>query len=100
MERQKKNVFLLACSQALLLTSGVTLVSIGALAGYALAVDKRLATLPSATYVIGSLIGTMPASIWMRRVGRRAGFLTGGAFGLAGSALAAFAMVSSSLAML
>jgi MFS family permease len=100
MEHQKKNVFLLACSQALLLTSGVTLISIGALAGYALAADKRFATLPSATYVIGSLIGTMPASIWMRRVGRRAGFLTGGAFGLTGSALAAFAMVSSSLAML
>jgi len=100
MERQKKNVLLLACCQALLLTSGVTLISIGALAGYALAADKRLATLPSATYVIGALAGTLPASMWMRRVGRRNGFLTGGTFGLVGSALAAYAMVSASFALL
>jgi MFS family permease len=100
MENQKRAVLLLASCQALLLTSGVTLISIGALAGYALAGDKRLATLPSATYVIGALLGTMPASLWMRRVGRRNGFLTGGVFGLAGSVLATFAMVSSSLTLL
>jgi len=100
MERQKANVVLLACCQALLLTNAVTLISIGALAGYALAPDKRLATLPAATYVIGAFLGTMPASLWMRRVGRRNGFLTGGAFGLAGATLAAFAMPAASLAML
>src|SRR5512142_1490244 len=92
MERQNTNVTLLACCQALLLTGSVTLISIGALAGYALAPDKRLATLPAATYVLGALVGTMPASIWMRRVGRRNGFLAGGAFGLAGSTVATFAM--------
>jgi len=100
MERQNTNVTLLACCQALLLTGSVTLISIGALAGYALAPDKRLATLPAATYVIGGFLGTMPASMWMRRVGRRNGFLTGGLFGLAGSTLAASAMVLQSLALL
>jgi len=100
MERQKTNVLLLASCQALLLTNAVTLVSIGALAGYALAPDKRLATLPAAAYVIGGFLGTLPASMWMRRVGRRNGFLTGGTFGLAGSILAASAMLASSLAML
>ncbi len=39
-------VALLAACQALLLTNGVTLVAINALAGFALAPDKRLATLP------------------------------------------------------
>jgi MFS family permease len=97
METQKKNVFLLACCQALLLTNAVTLISIGALAGYALAEDKRLATLPQAAYVVGALIGTLPASLWMRRVGRRNGFLTGGIFALAGSTVATYAMVASSL---
>jgi MFS family permease len=100
MQSQKKNVFLLACCQALLLTNAVTLISIGALAGYALAADKRLATLPQAAYVVGALLGTMPASIWMRRVGRRNGFLTGGVFALVGSTIATYAMVSSSLALL
>jgi MFS family permease len=100
MEGQKKNVLLLACCQALLLTNAVTLISIGALAGYALAEDKRLATLPQAAYVVGALLGTMPASMWMRRVGRRNGFLTGGLFALAGSTIATYAMVASSLALL
>jgi MFS family permease len=96
----RSGVILLACCQALLLTNAVTLVSVGALAGYALAQDKVFATAPAATYVIGALVGTFPASMWMRRVGRRNGFLTGGAFGLAGSALAAYAMHASSLALL
>ncbi|MGZ5111902.1 MAG: MFS transporter [Usitatibacter sp.] len=96
----RKNVFLLACCQALLLTNAVTLISIGALAGFALAENKVFATLPAATYVIGAALGTLPASLWMRRVGRRNGFLTGGAFGLTGSILATVAMAASSLALL
>ena len=96
----RSGVVLLACCQALLLTNAVTLVSIGALAGYALAHDKVFATAPNATYVIGALVGTFPASLWMRRVGRRNGFLTGGVFGLAGSSLAAYAMHAGSLVLL
>jgi MFS family permease len=94
------NVLLLACCQALLLTNAVTLISVGALAGYALAHDKAFATLPAATYVIGGFIGTFPASMWMRRVGRRSGFLTGGVFGLAGSTIATIAIGAASLALL
>src|SRR5256885_7768981 len=45
-------------------------------------------------------MGAFPASMWMKRVGRRAGFLTGGAFGLAGAALATFAIAQSSFALL
>src|SRR4051794_39430800 len=52
MELSRRNVFLLACCQALLLTNAVTLITIGALAGYILAQNKALATLPAATYVV------------------------------------------------
>lgn len=100
MQTSRRNVFLLACCQALLLTNAVTLTSIGALAGYALAVNKAFATLPASGYVVGGFLGTYPASMWMRRVGRRNGFLTGGAFGLAGSILATAAMFAGSLPML
>jgi MFS family permease len=100
MELSRRNAFLLACCQALLLTNAVTLISIGALAGYMLAEDKAFATLPAATYVVGSALATVPASFWMRRVGRRNGFLTGGAFGLMGSVLASLAMYGGSLALL
>ncbi len=100
MDRPHRNVFLLACCQALLLTNAVTLISIGALAGYALAHDKAFATLPATTYVLGAFSGTYPASMWMRRVGRRAGFLTGGGFGLVGSVLATGGMFAASLPLL
>lgn len=100
MDRARRNVFLLACCQALLLTNAVTLIAIGALAGYELAPSKALATLPPFSYVIGAAIATIPASFWMKRVGRRAGFLTGGAIGLAGSVLATVAMATSSFALL
>lgn len=100
MDRQKRNVFLLACCQALLLTNSVTLISIGALAGYALAVNKTFATVPATAYVIGGLLGTFPASMWMRRVGRRNGFLTGLVFALAGAACASTAMFVGSLTLL
>jgi predicted MFS family arabinose efflux permease len=97
---EHRNVFLLACCQALLLVNAVTLISISALAGYALADNKAFATLPSTTYVIGAAIATFPASMWMKRAGRRGGFLTGASFGLAGAALSSFAVWSASLALL
>jgi MFS family permease len=100
MDSARRNVILLACCQALLLTNAVTLVTIGALAGYSVAQDKAFATLPAAIYVIGGFIGTYPASLWMKRVGRRNGFLAGGVFGLAGSALAAFGMSIGSFVLL
>jgi MFS family permease len=99
-DSSRRNVFLLACCQALLLTNGVTLIAIGALAGYALAENKAFATLPPTGYVIGAAIAAFPASMWMKRVGRRNGFLTGGAFGLVGSLVAAAAMQVGSLALL
>src|SRR5262245_43754031 len=100
MDASRRNVFLLACCQALLLTVGVTLISIGALAGYGLAPTKALATLPSFFYVVGAGLATVPASFWMRRVGRRNGFLTGGAIGLAGAVVATLAISASSFALL
>ena len=100
MNHAKRNVFLLACCQALLLTNGVTLIAIGALAGYELAPAKALATLPPFSGVLGSALATIPASFWMKRVGRRNGFLTGGAIGVAGSLLATLAMATSGFALL
>ena len=87
-----RDIFLLACCQALLLVNSAGLISMNALIGYALAADKALASLGATTYVLGSALATMPASLWMARVGRRRGFMTGSAIGMSGSALAAFAV--------
>jgi MFS family permease len=96
----RRNVILLALCQALLLMNAVTNISVSALAGYALAANKVFSTVPSMCYVIGAAIATYPASMWMKRVGRRNGFLTGGTLGLAGSVLATIAMADASLLLL
>lgn len=100
MKTPHRAVALLAACQALLLTNGVTLVAINALAGYALAPDKRLATLPVVGYVLGSAVSTLPASHFMRAYGRRAGFMLGAACGMAGGAVGALAILLQSFWLL
>src|ERR1700752_887392 len=95
-----RNVFLLSCAQALLLTNAVTLIAVSALAGYILAENKALAAVPATPCVTGAALMAFPASMWMKRVGRRNGFLTGAACGLAGATIATFAIASASFAML
>ncbi len=96
MEHARRNIFLLACCQALLFTNNVTLIALNGLAGFALADNKVLATLPVTGYVVGAALATFPASLWMKRVGRRNGFLTGTAFGIAGGAIATLGIYLSS----
>ncbi len=95
----QRNVFLLACCQALLLTNASGLVSMNALVGYALASNKTLATLGATTYVLGSAVSTMPMSFWMARVGRRRGFMAGALINVAGCAIAMLALSIGSFAL-
>lgn len=83
------NVFLLAASQALALSAVVLSMTLAAILGATLAPDKGLASLPIAAMVVGTALASIPASLLMRRLGRRAGFLLGAALGIAGSVLAA-----------
>src|SRR4051812_18175619 len=96
----RRTVLLLAACQALLLTNGVTLIAINALAGYSLADNKALATVPNTAYVIGMALSTYPASMWMKRIGRRGGFLTGAIVGLAGGVIATAAIGAGSFGLL
>ena len=88
----KKSIALLAIGQALLLSNGIILVSINGLLGLQLAPDRRIATLPITTYVIGGALATLPAAFFMKRYGRRAGFMLGGALGVLGALVSAFAV--------
>ena len=82
MERQYRNVLVLSGCQATLQTTGATMISVTGLAGLALADDKSFATIPLTCYVLGSAITTIPASLLMGAVGRRAGFQLGTACGM------------------
>ena len=94
-----RDILLLACCQGLLLTNGAGLIAMSALVGFSLTETKALATLGATTYVLGSALATMPASLWMARVGRRTGFMTGALVNVGGCALAALALWQHSFAL-
>jgi predicted MFS family arabinose efflux permease len=93
MTSEKRTIALLACAQGILLTNGVMLVAVNGLTGLALAPDRRLATLPVTSYVLGAALATVPASYFMKRFGRRRGFMLGAGFGVLGGAVGAAAML-------
>ena len=100
MQQQYKNVFVLSSCQATLQVTGATMVSVTGLAGFALAEDKAFATVPLTAYVFGSALTTIPASLLMKSIGRRAGFQSGTAVGVIGSAVCSYAMVAASFWLL
>ncbi|HEY8252289.1 MAG TPA: MFS transporter [Burkholderiales bacterium] len=100
MNSTKRNVGLLAACQALLFTNNSTLIAINGLAGLALAPYVGLATLPVTCWVLGGAIGTMPASLHMKRVGRQRGLRSGTFWGIAGALICAAAIWAQSFWML
>lgn len=92
MDLAKRNVAVLAICQALLFTNNSTLIALNGLVGYALAPDKRLATLPVTGWVIGAALTTFFASLLMKRIGRRAGFMFGTAVGIVGALICSAAI--------
>ena len=99
MRTSYRDLFLLACCQALLLINAAGLITMNGLVGYDLAGTKSLATLGVTTYVLGSAVSTMPASLWMARVGRRVGFMAGAMINIGGCVLAAFAILQRSFVL-
>jgi len=96
----RRNVALLAACQALLFTNNSTLIAINGLAGLALAPYIGLATLPVTCWVLGGAIGTMPASLHMKRVGRQRGLSTGTLWGIVGALICASAIWAQSFWLL
>jgi MFS family permease len=88
----RRNVGLLAACQALLFTNNSTLIAINGLAGLALAPYMGLATLPVTCWVLGGALATMPASLHMKRVGRRRGLISGTFWGIVGALVCACAI--------
>ena len=90
MQRDHKNVLVLGTCQMLFGTGrGLFIVTAPAVA-LGIAPHLALATLPSGLIVVGNALAAMPASLFMRRFGRKAGFLCGTLLaGISGAACAA-----------
>lgn len=95
-----RQVLLLASAQAIFQTASVLVTTVGGLAGSTIAPSPLWATAPIATMVLGTAAATVPASIWMTRVGRRIGFVVGASLGVVGGLIAAFGVATSSLLLL
>ncbi|MSP02031.1 MAG: MFS transporter [Acetobacteraceae bacterium] len=93
-------VLLLASAQALFQTASVLVMTVGALAGGQIAPAPELATAPIAAMFLGTAMATVPASMWMARVGRRIGFIAGALVGSAGGLIAAGGIWTGSLSIL
>ena len=100
MDVSRKNVAVLGACQALLFTNNSILIAVNALAGYALATDKVLATLPVTAYFVGSALAALPLSLLMKHHGRRAGFTLGAGFAIVSSLVCAAAVYTASFWLL
>jgi MFS family permease len=75
-------------------SSGLTVVVIlGGIVATQIAPRPSLATVPLSLAIVATALTTIPASLLMRRIGRRAGFIVGASVGLVGGLVAAQAVV-------
>jgi len=100
MASMHRQVFLLASAQALFQTASVMVMTVGGLAGAMVAPAPQWATAPIAAMFLGTALATIPASMWMSRVGRRTGFVAGALLGVAAGMLAALGIWLHSLFLL
>ena len=93
------DTLLLATCQALFMSTIIVTTTVAALAATTLLEDPTLATLPQATVPLVTMALALPASLLMRRVGRRTGFALGAACGITSGAACSVALVLGSYAL-
>lgn len=76
------------------------MVLITGLLGAAIAPDPKMATLPAAMLIVGTASATIPAALWMQKVGRKLGIATGIALAIVGMSLACYAALTSNFWLL
>lgn len=91
---EKRNVAILVISQVMFMVAAITVMTLSGVVGQQLSPDPGLATLPIAVMMLGTVISTLPASLFMKKVGRRRGFIVGAALGGAGGGVLSFAGVA------
>lgn len=95
----KLNIGLLALCQAIAQSGNTNLATTGALIGLGLTGSEAKSTWPIAVSIFATLLTTIPASLFMARYGRRAGFLIAFASGVASALLVGFAVTRGSFTM-
>lgn len=92
--RELINVSILVLSQVVFMVASITVMTLSGVVGRQLSPDPGLATLPVSLMMVGTVVSTLPASLFMKRVGRRLGFILGTLLGGAGGSLISFAGIA------
>ncbi len=87
-----RGVFQLALANAILMSVNSLMVTSAAIIGSHLTSNQALSTLPQALQFVAVMATTIPASLLMRRIGRRAGFLLATVVGITGGVCAVVAI--------
>jgi MFS family permease len=96
MRTDHRIVAILAICQMLFGASRALLIATAPLIAYSIAEHKGLATLPHSLILVGTALFTIPASMVMRRTGRRPGFLVGIGIGILGGVVCVYAIMNAS----
>ena len=89
---QSKNIPILSASQALAGAGPAMVVLLGGIIGSSIAPNPSFATLPMSLTVVGLALFSIPASMIMRRVGRKRGFMGASLVACLAALLAAYAI--------
>jgi MFS family permease len=96
----RRNLFLLACCQAIGQSGNTMMFSATALSVATFFPHRELATLPVTLQHLGVMLSVFPAALLMQRTGRRFGFRVGSVFGMAGAAVAGYGLYSASFLLM
>ena len=91
--KARRNAVILALAQALYGAVTTAVVVTAGLVGSQLAPTASLATMPMSMMIIGTALTTFPISLLMRRIGRRAGFISCALIGMVGALIGLAAIV-------
>ncbi|MGI9263267.1 MAG: MFS transporter, partial [Woeseiaceae bacterium] len=87
-----RNIIILTGCQLISATGAIIMVTLGGIIGSKLSPDPALATLPISIMVLCMAATTIPATMLMKRIGRRRGFSLASLSALAGTGLAGLAL--------
>lgn len=91
-----RNLTLLLLTQMIFVAGSAMTVTMGGIVGAELTPTPGLSTLPVSLTIVGTAFGTVPASLFMQRFGRRVGFLLAALMAAGAAMLAALALTQQS----
>jgi MFS family permease len=94
-----RNLPILSSALALNFSGGSIMALVGGIIGIRLAPSPALATLPISLVVLGTAIFVLPASMVMRRIGRKRSFMLATFMAVIGALLAIYALGQQSFAL-